>query len=257
MTREGRRGLHRDLALRDVNARTIRRNEPRGGQMIRRLMALAGALVCVVGVGAQQPAPARPLSPPGATQAQVLGRWVKGDRPSFAVGQERYVDGKWLEITYGRPALRGRDVFGSGAQYGKAHIDLPLGDWGPPPVWRAGANASTRLKTEAALTIGGRKVPAGEYSLFIDVKGPRDWTLIVSSWAAQQRFDQADKTALWGAYGYTPEKDVARVAMKVDTLPFSVEQLTWAFVDMTPNSGRMAIQWAKTMASATFTAEMP
>ena len=57
-----------------------------------------------------------------------------------------YVDGKWLEITYGRPSLRGRDVFGSGANYGKALIDLPLGDFGPPPVWRAGANVSTRLK---------------------------------------------------------------------------------------------------------------
>ena len=49
---------------------------------------------------------------------------MKGDRPSFAVGQERYVDGKWLDITYGRPSLRGRDVFGSGANYGKALIDL-------------------------------------------------------------------------------------------------------------------------------------
>jgi hypothetical protein len=223
-----------------------------------RAIALAGAVIVGTAViGAQQQPPARPLSPSGATQAQVLGRWVKGDRPSFAVGQERYVDGKWLEITYGRPSLRGRDVFGSGAQYGKALIDLPLGDWGPPPVWRAGANVSTRLNTEAKLTFGDKTVPPGEYSLFIDVKGPRDWTLIVSGWPAQQRFDQKDKTALWGAYGYTPEKDVARVAMQVDTIPFSVEQLTWSFVNMTPNGGSVAIMWARTMASATFKAEMP
>jgi hypothetical protein len=226
--------------------------------MLRRVViGLVTVMACGVAVGAQQQPPARPLSPPGSTQAQVLGRWVKGDRPSFAVGQERYVDGKWVEITYGRPSLRGRDVFGSGATYGKALIDLPLGDWGPPPVWRAGANVSTRLTTEATLTFGDKKVPAGEYTLFIDVKSPTDWTLIVSAWPAQQRPDQKDKTALWGAYGYTPEKDVARVPMKVEALPFSVEQLTWAFVDMAPDRGRVAIAWAKTMASVPFTAQMP
>ena len=223
----------------------------------RDIVALAALLTCGGVVIAQQQAPPRPLSPSGSTQAQVLGRWVKGDRPSFAVGQERYVDGKWLEITYGRPSLRGRDVFGSGASYGRALLDLPLGEWGAPPVWRAGANVSTRLNTEAVLTIGNKTIPAGEYSLFIDVKGPTDWTLIVSSWAAQQRMDQKDKTALWGAYGYTPEKDVARVPMKVEALPFSVEELTWAFLDLTSDSGRIAISWAKTMASATFKAQMP
>jgi hypothetical protein len=225
--------------------------------MLRRnVVAAAVLLACGVVAGAQQP-PARPLSPSGSTQAQVLGRWEKGDRPSFAVGQERYVGGKWLEITYGRPSLRGRDVFGSGASYGKALIDLPLGDWGPPPVWRAGANVSTRLNTEATLIVGGKTIPPGEYSLFIDVKGPADWTLIVSSWAAQQKPDQKDSTALWGAYAYTPAKDVARVAMKIEALPFSVEQLTWAFVDVTTDSGRMAISWGRTMASAAFKAQMP
>jgi hypothetical protein len=223
----------------------------------RDIVAVAALIVCGAVVAAQQPAPPRPLSPSGSTQAQVLGRWVKGDRPSFAAGQERYVDGKWLEITYGRPSLRGRDVFGSGATYGKALLDLPLGDWGAPPVWRAGANVSTRLKTEAALTLGNKTIPAGEYSLFIDAKSPSDWTLIVSSWAAQQRMDQKDKTALWGAYGYTPDKDVARVPMKIETLPFTVEQLTWGFVDMTTDGGRMAISWARTMASVPFKAQTP
>ena len=54
-----------------------------------------------------------------------------------------------------------------------------------------------------------------------------------------------------------PDKDVARVPMKVETLPFSVEQLTWSFLDLTPDSGRIAIMWGKTMASAPFTAQAP
>jgi hypothetical protein len=48
---------------------------------------------------------------------------------------------------------------------------------------------------------------------------------IVSRWAAQVKFDPQNKDALWGAYGYTPDKDVVRVPMKVDTLPFDVDEL--------------------------------
>ena len=112
---------------------------------------------------------------------------------------------------------------------------------------------TTRLKTEVALAFGDKKVPAGEYSLFIDLK-PREWTLIVSNWPAQQKFDPQNKTALWGAYGYTSDKDVARIPMKVDTLPFAVEQLTWSFLDMTNDGGRVALMWGKTLASAPFKA---
>jgi hypothetical protein len=45
--------------------------------------------------------------------------------------------------------------------------------------------------------------------------------------------------------------------MTIETLPFSVEQLTWAFQDMTTDSGRIAISWARTMASVPFKAQMP
>lgn len=68
------------------------------------------------------------------------------------------------------------------------------------------------------------------------------------------KFDPNDKTALWGAYGYTKDKDVARISMKVETLPFAVEQLTWSFLDMTNDGGRIALMWGKTMASAPFKA---
>ena len=94
-------------------------------------------------------------------------------------------------------------------------IDLPLGNWGAPPVWRAGANVTTRLSTEATLVFGERQVPPGEYSLFIDVKGPNDWTLIVSNWQPQRFFNPADREQLWGAFRYTPDKDVVRAPMKL------------------------------------------
>jgi hypothetical protein len=218
-----------------------------------RRSSIAGLFVVLTGVLVLAQTGGHPMSPEGTAHAQVLGQWVKGDRPAFTLGRETYQGGKWIDITYGRPLRRGRDLFGSGADYGKAALDVGAPGFPAPPVWRAGANASTRLKTEVPLTFGTKSVPAGEYSLFIDLK-PSEWTLIVSSWPAQAKFDPQNKTALWGAYGYTPDKDVARIPMKVGTLPFAVEELTWSFVDMTQDGGTMAIMWGKTIATAPFKA---
>jgi Protein of unknown function (DUF2911) len=198
--------------------------------------------------------PSKPMSPEGSAHVQVLGTWGKGQRPAFTLGRETYQNGKWIEITYGRPLQRGRDLFGSGPNYGKAANDVGAPGFPAPPVWRAGANQTTRLKTEVPLLFGATTVPPGEYSLFIDLKGPSEWTLIVSRWAAQVKFDPQNKDALWGAYGYTPDKDVVRVPMKVDTLPFAVDELTWTFVDMTNDSGKIALIWGKSMASTSFKA---
>src|SRR6185503_5067064 len=147
--------------------------------MKRALMMVIPAIVCATTFGNAQQA-ARPMSPEGSTQAQVLGKWTKGQRPAFTLGRENYQGGKWIEITYGRPLQRGRDLFGSGPDYGKAVNDVGAPGFPPPPVWRAGANVTTRLKSEAILNFGGKTVPAGEYSLFVDLK-PSEWTLIVSS----------------------------------------------------------------------------
>jgi hypothetical protein len=227
---------------------------PERSIMTRTLIMLTGLLAAAALAAAQQAS--KPMSPDGTAATQILGTFVKGDRPAFTLGRETYQDGKWIEITYGRPLQRGRDLFGSGDNYGKALNDVGAPGFPPPPVWRAGANRTTRLKTEVGLTFGDRVVPAGEYSLFIDLK-PQAWTLIVSNWAAQSKFDPNDKTALWGAYGYTADKDVARIPMHVDTLPFDVDQLTWTFLDMTHDGGHVALMWGKTMASAAFKAVAP
>lgn len=217
---------------------------------------LTTGIIAVVAIGASlvAQAPQRPASPEGAAQTQVLGKWVKGDKPAFTLGRESYQGGKWIEILYGRPLQRGRDLFGSGENYGKAANDVGSANLPAPPVWRAGANASTRLKSEVTLTFGDKTVPPGEYTLFIDLVKPTEWTLIVSNWQAQLKFDPQNKTALWGAYGYTPDKDVARIPMKVETLPFTVDQLTWTFLDMKTDSGRVALMWGNSMASAPFKA---
>ena len=66
------------------------------------------------------------------------------------------------------------------------------------------------------------------------------------------RYDPSNREALWGAYQYTPEKDVVHVPMKLSTLPYVREQLTWEFLDMSDSAGLIALSWDKTMATVTF-----
>src|SRR5262245_10364692 len=113
----------------------------------------------------------RPASPVGASAAEVTGRYNE---------RGAYIGGKWIEIRYGRPVKRGRDLFGP-PDFAEALND-------GAPVWRAGANVSTRLITELPLLMGGKRIAPGEYTIFIDLKRS-DWTLIVSSWPAQTTYD--------------------------------------------------------------------
>ena len=205
-----------------------------------RVLSLVSPLL-LVAVAATAQQQNRPASPRGTAATQVAGRWVqeKPDAPS------RYVDGKWIEVNYGRPIKRGRDVFGTGANYGKvANPDAP--------VWRAGANQTTRLKTEVPLKFGDKTLPAGEYSVFVDLK-ENAWSLIFSNHTAQEKYDQNEKVMLWGAYGYDPKMDVLRTPMKMMKSTVSVDQFTIGFVDVTTGGGSLAMWWDKEFAVAPFT----
>jgi len=171
--------------------------------------------------------------------------FAQGGRPASPEGvSAAQVGGKWIEILHGRPLKRGRELWGAGADYGQKLND-------GAPVWRAGANVSTRLRTEVPLVIAGTTIAPGEYTMFIDLK-PNAWTLIVSRWPAHPVFP-GTKDALFGAYDYTPDKDVVRTPMKLETLTSSIEQLTWNFGDMTEAGGRLVLAWDKMMASVPFT----
>ncbi|MCJ7485875.1 MAG: DUF2911 domain-containing protein [Candidatus Aminicenantes bacterium] len=202
------------------------------------MLAVAGIAILVAGSLAQTPV-RKPASPAGTAATQIGGKYVE------VQGGQRYQDGKWIEVTYSRPIMRGRqNLFGAGADYGKAVSD-------GSPVWRAGANQTTRFKTEVPLVFDGKTLPAGEYCVFVELK-ENAWTLIFSNWPAQEKYDPNNKAALWGSYGYTPDKDVLRAAMKVETLPFSMDQFTIAFQDMAVDGGKLAMMWDKTMATASF-----
>ena len=189
---------------------------------------------------AQQDQKARPLSPRGSAEAHVGMQVTKeGTRTSIK-------GGNWIEIAYGRPLKRGRAIWG-GETFGK---DLYAG----APVWRAGSDVSTLLKTEVPLAIGGKTLPGGgQYTMFIEFKSATDWTLIISSYGAKTPTGK-DPTpdTLWGSYNYTPDKDMVRAPMTVTKLPMKFEQLTWAFTDMTSDGGSITLLWDDMAASVPF-----
>jgi hypothetical protein len=136
-------------------------------------------------------------------------------------------------------------MFGSGATYGDGFL---LG----APIWRIGANLSTRFHTGADLMFGNQRLPAGEYSIFADL-AEGEWTLVFSTWGVKLTFPENNPDALWGSYGYTTEKDVLRTTMAVQTIPRSADQLIITFTDMTQEGGDFTIWFDDQMASVPFT----
>jgi hypothetical protein len=213
----------------------------------------------------QQPAqaPRLPASPRGLAATQVGGKWIEQN------GETRYTDGKWITIDYGRPILRGRTkIFGTRAPAAvsgtKDNAGAPKAATGKAavprygekvndgaPVWRAGANQTTRLKAEVPLIIGGKPLAAGEYSVFADLDNGK-WTLILATQPFQQKYDPNNKTETWGSYNYDPTFDVLRVPMTVRAGTDSVEQFTIQFVNVSDAGGTIQMLWEKTVASVPF-----
>ena len=208
----------------------------------RKFGTAALAMLACAGLALAQEQQRAP-SPPGTASTMVGGTWSAPDKD----GERRYEGGKWIEVIYSRPMLRGRtDIFGKGADYGKTVNARRC---------RSGAPArtpTTKLKTEVPLEIGGKKLAPGEYDLFVDLKEGA-WTLIVSTQPTQEKYDANDKTKIWGSYGYDTKFDVVRVPMKMVTPQVSVEQFTIGFVDMTNAGGKLAMVWEKTGGVVPFT----
>ena len=99
--------------------------------------------------------------------------WAQGDkasRPSPPETASGKVGGANITISYSSPSVKGRKIFG----------DLVPFDTG----WRAGANEATIFETDKAVTIGGKQLPAGKYSLYA-TPGEKEWTFIFNSETGQ------------------------------------------------------------------------
>jgi hypothetical protein len=142
------------------------------------------------------------------------------------------IDGKTITIKYAAPSVRGRQIFGEG---GLVSHDRTA------PVWRAGANSATALHTDADLDLDGLAVPKGDYTLFVDVKDPDNWTLIVNK-----------QTGQWGLT-YDAGKDLGRVKMQMSTPPSLVEELKYSITDDGGGKGHLQLEWEHHIASVPFT----
>ena len=170
------------------------------------------------------------------------------DRPKSPTGKaSTQIGDHWIDVTYGRPILRGRGrIFGAGEEYGEK---VTAG----APLWRVGANVTTRIATQLDLEINGTRVPAGEYSLFIDL-AEGAWTAVVSSQPYMESFDRekVGEGITWGAYGYSSDHDVVRAPMTMADPEMLVDQLTIFFADVTDAGGMLGVIWAGEMALLPF-----
>jgi hypothetical protein len=103
-------------------------------------------------------------------------------------------------------------------------------------VCRAGANEATAFVTTTDLKVGGKDVPAGEYTIFT-VPGQDKWTLVISK-----------KTGEWGTAYPGPGEDLVRIDMKASKLPSLVENFTIAF-DKSGGGCTLRMEWENTQAS--------
>ncbi len=125
-----------------------------------------------------------------------------------------------VTVAYSRPGMKGRDIMGELVPYGK--------------LWRTGANRATKISFEDPMSIGGKRLEAGDYALF-SIPGKNEWTIIISSKGDQN-----------GAAEYDEADDAIRFTVKPEKTKETYESFTIMFSDLTNNSAMMNLLWENT-----------
>ena len=126
----------------------------------------------------------------------------------------------FIELSYSRPAKKGRKIMGDLVPFGK--------------VWRTGANAATTLTFSDDVTIGGKEVKAGKYGL-LTIPDAGKWIIIIS------KDVNVNQPSL-----YKPENDVVRVETNPITTTFTIENFTINFANITGTSCVIELMWENT-----------
>ncbi|MBS1760421.1 MAG: DUF2911 domain-containing protein [Bacteroidetes bacterium] len=125
-----------------------------------------------------------------------------------------------IELSYSRPGMKGRKIFGDLVPYNK--------------VWRTGANSATTVTFGDDVTIGETKVKAGKYGL-LTIPDKNSWTIIISK--------QTDVTS---PADYKQDEDVVRVQSKALSTNESIETFTIEVANIKPTTCDIQIGWDKT-----------
>jgi hypothetical protein len=135
-----------------------------------------------------------------------------------------------IELTYSRPSMKGRKIFGDLVPYGK--------------MWRTGANAATRIKFGDDVTIGGQPVKAGEYALYT-IPNPNEWEVILNKGVNNG-----------GLNGYKAEEDVVRFKVKPIAISMPVENFTMQFGNIKSSTADLEVVWDKTFLAIPITTDV-
>lgn len=125
------------------------------------------------------------------------------------------------KVYYSRPNKADRVVFGGIVPYGK--------------VWRVGANEAVEFKAFQDITLGGKALSAGTYSLFA-IPNEGEWTIIINS-----------DLDYWGAFKYDESKDVLRISVPSKSIEEPIESFSIRFEESEAGKGVMRMGWDKTM----------
>jgi len=128
-----------------------------------------------------------------------------------------------IELSYSRPGVKGRKVFGDLVPFGK--------------VWRTGANNATTLNFGDDVTIGGQKIKAGKYGL-LTIPDKNSWIIIISK--------QTDVTS---PADYKQDMDVVRVTLEPMRTANDIETFTIQFANIKPTSCDLQLMWERTAVS--------
>ncbi|SNC67201.1 Protein of unknown function [Hymenobacter gelipurpurascens] len=167
----------------------------------------------------------------GAAQAQIA---TPAASPKSTVQQR--VGLTDITITYSRPGVKGRPIFGDST----TKAITPFGQ-----RWRTGANSTTSIKFSDDVTVEGKKVPAGEYGLYT-IPGKTSWVVVLNK-SLKQGAD---------VKGFKDADDVARFTVKPYALANKVETFTMEFSDLTPATANVEMLWDKTGAKFKVTTDV-
>jgi len=176
--------------------------------------------------------------------ALIASAQIRTPRPSAKASVMQTIGVTDVTITYSRPGVKGRTIWGDplpeqAATKGEATLDdqnvrpkgAPIVPWGH--AWRTGANEATQFVVTDDVFINGQKLPAGSYSLHT-IPTKDEFTIIFNSVANQ-----------WGSFSYDPAKDTLRVKVKPEWSEHSKEWLEYWIDPVSDNSAQVNIRWEK------------